>query len=289
MIPKTIHYCWFGGDPLPEFARKYIDGWKKHCPDYKLMLWNESNFDINKVPFTAQVASVKKWGFIVDYVRAYAVYNYGGIYLDVDVELLRPFDNGMLQNKCIGGFENEKFVAPGLIFAGEKESVIAKEVMDFYSSYNFIKEGGELNLTASPKIFTDILLKYGLKQKNVYQNIGEFTAYPTEFFCPKDFATGKINVTGNTYSIHHYDASWVPHAYAVAHKRRRKIFSLLGNNIFSKTIVFCDLLFVMVYNFFHRFFVKMGPMATLKYYWKKTTQKNIGATRFAERGVRRVR
>ena len=274
---------------MPEFAQRYIGGWKKHCPDYKLMLWNESNFDINKVPFTAQVASVKKWGFIVDYVRAYAVYNYGGIYLDVDVELLRPFDEAILQNKCFGGFENGKFVAPGLIFAGEKECVIAKEIMDFYSSYNFIKEDGELNLAASPKIFTEILLKYGLKQKNVYQNIGEFTAYPTEFFCPKDFATGKINVTGNTYSIHHYDASWVPTADAVAHKRRRRIFSLLGNNIFSKMIVFCDLLLVMVYNFFHRFFVKMGPMATLKYYWKKTTQKNIGATRFAERGVRRVR
>jgi hypothetical protein len=273
MIPKIIHYCWFGGNPLPEFAQKCIDSWKKHCPDYEMTLWNESNFDVSAVPFTAQVASVKKWGFIVDYVRAYAVYNRGGIYLDVDVELLRPFDGAMLRNKCFCGFESEKFAAPGLIFAGEKECVVAKEVMDFYSSYNFIKADGELNLTASPRIFTGILLKYGLKQKNIYQKFGEFTAYPTEYFCPKDVVTGILKITKNTYAVHHYNASWVPLADAEAHKRRQKMFSLFGDNIFSRSLVFGDLLFVMVFNFFHRFFVKLGPADALRYYWKKMTGK----------------
>lgn len=258
---------------MPESAQRYIGGWKKLCPDYKLTLWNESNFNVNTVPFTAQVASVKKWGFIVDYIRAYAVYYYGGIYLDVDVELLKPFDDEMLQNKCFCGFESEKYAAPGLIFAGEKESVIAKDIMDFYSSYDFIKDDGELNLVASPRIFTDILLKYGLKQKNIYQNLGECAVYPIEYFCPKDVVTGILNVTENTYAIHHYDASWVPSADARAHKRRKKIFLSLGDNALSRFLVFCDLLFVMLFNFFHRFFVKLGPIAALKYYWKMVFRK----------------
>ena len=209
MIPKIIHYCWFGGNPLPELAEKCIASWKKHCPDYELMLWNEANFDVNTVPFTAQVAKAKKWGFIVDYIRAYVVFHYGGIYLDTDVELLKPFGITMLKNKCFSGFEGNN-IAPGLVFAGEKGCVIAKELMGFYSSYNFIKENGELNLTVSPKIFSNILLKYGLKQNNSYQELGVITVYPTEFFCPKDFHTGTVSITDNTYSIHHYDASWVP-------------------------------------------------------------------------------
>jgi len=273
MIPKIIHYCWFGGNPLPEFAKNYIDGWKKLLPDYEFMLWDESNFDINMVPFTAQVASVKKWGFIVDYIRAYAVYNYGGIYLDVDVELLKPFEESMLQNKSFGGFEDEKFVNPGNIFAGVKGCETAKEIIEFYSVYNFIKENGDLNLTASPKIFTGILLKHGLKQNNTYQELGVFTAYPTEYFCPKDFTTGKLTTTKNTFAIHHYDASWVPAKDTKAHNRRRRIFAIFGDNVFSRILFFCDLVIIMLINFLYRFFVKPGPVNALKYYLKKIFHK----------------
>ena len=209
MIPKIIHYCWFGGNPLPELEQKCIASWKKYCPDYELILWNETNFDTNKIPFTMQVAKVKKWGFIVDYIRAYVVYYYGGIYLDTDVELLKPFSNDILQNTCLSGFENEKFVNPGNIFAGEKECKIAKELMDFYASYSFIKENGELNITPSPIIFTSILLKHGLKQNNSYQDLGIFTVYPTEYFCPRDYDTHIFNISDNTYSIHHGAASWI--------------------------------------------------------------------------------
>ena len=228
MIPKIIHYCWFGENPMPEEQIAYVAGWKRILPEYKINLWNENNFDINIVPFTSQVARAKKWGFIVDYIRAYAVYHNGGIYLDTDIELLKPFDENILQNTCFSGFEDEKHIAPGLIFAGKKGCCIAKEVMDFYAAYNFMKDNGKLNLTPSPKIFTDILLKYGLKQNNIYQELDVFTAYPTDFFAPKSNITGKLKITENTISIHHYEGSWVPKQERKYYAFKKKINSVFG-------------------------------------------------------------
>jgi mannosyltransferase OCH1-like enzyme len=211
MIPKIIHYCWFGGNPMPKNERAYVEGWKKLLPDYEFILWDENNFDINTVPFTQQVADAKKWGFIVDYVRAYAVYNYGGIYLDTDVELLKPLDDLLETNICFGGFENESLgkynIAPGLIFAGEKGCIIAKDIMDFYCVYNFKKEDGTLDLTPSPVILYEILKEYGLKQDNTYQELGVFTAYPSDYFCPMS-ESRRITLTKNTYTVHHCAASW---------------------------------------------------------------------------------
>jgi len=221
---------------MPEDQAAYVAGWRKLLPEYEIRLWNETNFDVNAVPFTLQVAKAKKWGFIVDYIRAYVVYHYGGVYLDTDVELLKPFDEAMLQNKCFSGFEDDKFIAPGLIFAGEKGSVIAKDLMDFYSSYNFIQGSGELNLTPSPQIFTGILLKYGLKQNNTYQELGLFTAYPREYFCPMSFKTGEINISGNTYSVHHYAMSWYSDLSQYFVKKSRAIYKILGDNMLSKMI-----------------------------------------------------
>jgi mannosyltransferase OCH1-like enzyme len=273
MIPKIIHYCWFGGNPIPKEYAAYIAGWHKLLPDYEIKLWDETNFDVNTVPFTAQVAKAKKWGFIVDYIRAYVVFNYGGIYLDTDVELIKPFDNDMLQNKCFSGFENDKNIAPGLVFAGEKGCAMAKELLDFYSSYNFIKEDGELNLTASPVIFTNMLLKYNLKQNNTRQELGVITVYPTEYFCPKDFKTGILKITKNTYAIHHYASSWVQGNITRAYNRRRKIYSIFGDNIFSRVIVFFDLVLYIIINFFYRFFVKPGPIGTLKHYYGEISSR----------------
>jgi mannosyltransferase OCH1-like enzyme len=248
MIPRIIHYCWFGDNQLPELDQKCIASWKKYLPEYNIMLWNEVNFDINIVPFTVQVAKVRRWGFIVDYIRAFAVYNYGGIYLDTDVELLKPFDDDLLNNKCFSGFENMININPGNIFAGEKGCEIAKELMEFYASYNFIKENGELNLTPSPVIFTNILLKYGLKKNGSYQNIDIFTAYPTEYFCPKCFYTGLINITKNTYSIHHFNSSWFSEEEKIYKEERCKIYKTFGSNIFSRIIILCSLFILRIKN-----------------------------------------
>jgi len=263
MIPKRIHYCWFGANPLPDIAKKCIVSWKKYCPDYEIILWNEENFDINAVPFTAQVAKSRKWGFIVDYIRAYVVYYYGGIYLDTDVELLRSLTDDLLQNCCFGGFEDKEYIAPGLIFAGEKGCHIAKELMGFYTSYNFIKDNGELNLTASPKIFTTMLLKYGLRQSNTYQELGIFTSYPTEYFCPMSYKTGIVNITENTYSIHHYEGSWFTKEGLWFSKVRRKIYSIFGDNIFSKVIILFLQIIIKVKT--------LGFYGAVVYYYKKYT------------------
>lgn len=245
MIPKIIHYCWFGGNPMPEDQEAYVESWKKLLPEYKFKLWNESNFDVNTVPFTQQVAQAKKWGFIVDYVRAYAVYNYGGIYLDTDVELLKPLDDLLENNKCFGGFEAafsfKYYINPGSIFAGEKECIIAKEVMDFYSNYNFRRKDGTLNLTPSPIILSNILNKYGLKLDNTYQELGVFTAYPLDYFCPMEFGTRKITLTENSYSIHHYALSWstslskIKHWIIVKILRKTKVGKFI-HNAYNKII-----------------------------------------------------
>jgi len=237
MIPKIIHYCWFGGNPLPELGEMCIASWKKHCPEYEIKLWNEDNFNVDMVPFTAQVAKANKWGFIVDYIRAYVVYCYGGIYLDIDVEILKPFSEDILQNTCFSGFENKKNIAPGLVFAGEKKCIVAKELMEFYESYNFIQKDGALNLTPSPKIFTNLLLRYGLKRNNTYQELGVFTSYPTEYFCPVSLETRKINITENTYCIHHYAGSWLSDEELWRVETRKKVYAMLGDTVFSKIIV----------------------------------------------------
>ena len=261
MIPKIIHYCWFGSNPMPGLAKRCVSSWKKHCSDYEIICWNESNFNINTVPFTMQVAKAKKWGFIVDYIRAHVVYHYGGIYLDTDVELIKPFDEDILQNTCFGGFENKKYINPGSIFAGIKGCTVAKELMNFYTSYNFVKENGELNLTPSPKIFTKLLLKYGLNQNNTYQNLGEFTAYPADFFCPMPLETRLINITKNTYAIHHYVGSWLSDEELWRVETRKNISAMLGDNIFSKIIIIILLVLKMIKTH--------GLFDTLKFCYKK--------------------
>ena len=235
MIPKIIHYCWFGDSPMPNDQKKFVEGWHKLLPEYEFKLWNESNFDINIVPFTQQVAKAKKWGFIVDYIRAYAIYNYGGIYIDTDVELLKSLDDLLTSNICFSGFENESlgkyYIAPGLIFAGEKKSVIAKKLMDYYSDYNFIGKDGKLSMLTSPLIISNILLEHGLKLDNTYQELGEFTAYPNDYFCPMD-KDKKIHITQNTYSIHYYAASWS----TAWMKIKTKIKKIINNTKIGKTL-----------------------------------------------------
>jgi hypothetical protein len=167
----------------------------------------------------------------VDYVRAYAVYNYGGIYLDTDVEIIKPFDELLENNICFSGFEDEKNVNPGSIFAGRKGCIIAKEIMDFYSNYDFINKDGSLNLTPSPRILSNILQKHGLKQNNTYQELGVFTAYPTEYFTPKSFITGVLNITENIYSIHHFSGSWFSPEGRRNTEERWMLFEKFGNNI----------------------------------------------------------
>ena len=230
MIPKKIHYCWFGGNPLSNLAQNCIASWKKHCPNYEYILWNEDNFNVNAIRYTKIAAKEKKWAFVSDYVRAYVIFNFGGIYLDTDVELCRPLDDLLDKSKCFGGFEDNGFVNPGLIFAGEKGSIISKELMDIYASYRLKKIKGTFNFIPIPEIFSKLLLKHGLKQNNVHQELDAFTVYPTEYFCPKSLHTGLLSITDNTYSIHHFNGSWTTERRQNIIQERWHFYEKYGND-----------------------------------------------------------
>lgn len=209
MIPKTIHYCWFGCNPKPKLAEKCIISWKKHCPDYQLIEWNEDNFDILSAPlYVRQAYEAKKWAFVTDYVRLQVVYNMGGVYLDTDVEAIKCFD-ALLENTAFFGFESNKYVNTGLGFGAEKGSSILKELMDDYSSISFIKNDGTFDLKPCPVRNTLVFVKHGLKQNGNEQVLDNgIHIYPVSFFCPYDIASGMLKKRKETYSIHWFQASW---------------------------------------------------------------------------------
>lgn len=219
-IPKIIHYCWFGGNPLPDLAQKCIASWKNFCPDYEIKEWNENNYDVRKIPYISQAYDAKKYAFVSDYARLDIIYKYGGIYLDTDVELLKSLDI-LLELQGFAGFDHGKHCAFGLGFGAIPKLPIIKELRDDYDNITFLrKENGEFNETPCPVFQTEILLKKGLKLNNSMQKIAGLTIFPAEYFDPKDFYSGKIHLTENTCSIHHYDASWVNAGPGLIRKER---------------------------------------------------------------------
>lgn len=208
MIPKIIHYCWFGRSELPPLAKKCIASWRNFLPDYEIKEWNEDNYDITKNAYMQAAYKEKKFGFVPDYIRSDLIYKYGGFYFDTDVEVIRPLDS-LLQYKGVMGFESKEFVAGGLIVAGEKSLEIFKEMRDIYDSISFYNKDGSLNLLPSPAYNTEVLVKHGLKKNGEMQEVAGITIFPTDYFCPKPSQFGKINITENTLTIHHYAASWI--------------------------------------------------------------------------------
>lgn len=210
MIPKTIHYCWFGGGEKPEMAKNCIESWKKNCPGYKIVEWNEENFDINSNQYVKEAYEKRKWAFVTDYVRLYVLYNYGGIYLDTDVEVLKSLDP-FLKHHAFSGFENNDMVPTGII-ASERGNIWVKDLLDEYSNLHFIKPNGDLDLITNVVRITNLTeKKYGLRRKSSFQDLKEssVTFYPFDYFCPKSWSTGRINITKNTCTIHHFSGSWM--------------------------------------------------------------------------------
>lgn len=208
MIPKIIHYCWFGGKPLPALAIKCIASWKKFHPDYEIKRWDESNFDVNAIPYTRDAYIKGKFAFVSDYARFFILYQRGGIYLDTDVELIRPL-NDILAVGPFMGDEMPGRCAPGLGMGTYPKMTFLKEMIDFYHSLSFIKEDGSLNCNTIVTYTTSALMKYGYKKVDAVQQIAGFTIYPAEYFCPINYFTKERLITLNTYSIHHYAESWV--------------------------------------------------------------------------------
>lgn len=208
MIPKVIHYCWFGRNPLPADAKVYIESWKKYCPDYVIKEWNEDNFDLDLFPYAREAYDNRRFAFVTDIVRLYALYNEGGIYMDTDVEVLKSLDP-YLSHHAFSGFENETRVLTG-IMASEKGGQWVKDNLDYYKNRHFVCKDGSLDLTTNVETITSIMLQHGLVLNNKYQNIPDyFTIYPNDYFCPKSLEDGKIYLTNNSTTIHHFAGSWL--------------------------------------------------------------------------------
>lgn len=209
MIPKTIHYCWFGRSPKPELANKCIESWKKYCPDYQIIEWNEDNYDISAAPlYVRQAYEKKKWAFVTDYVRLHIVFENGGVYLDTDVELRKSLD-GLHKNEAYFGFENGGQINTGLGFGAQKGAWILRELMDDYHDAAFILPDGSVDTTTCPMRNTKIFLKHGLVQDDSMQLLEHAVLIlPSRFLCPMQFGAENAQLSEDTISVHWFSSSW---------------------------------------------------------------------------------
>ena len=241
MIPKTIHYCWFGHGPLPELAQKCIASWRKYLPDYEIKEWNESNFDVNVIPYTSEAYSKGKYAFVSDYARFWVLFRYAGIYFDTDVEVIRPMDD-IIERGNFMGFEtdparvckahpekerktenaSEASVNPGLGLGVAPGLDLVKRMLDFYEGKHFVYEANMRNQITVVHIATEILLQCGLKHTSGIQKVEDNCyIYPAEYFCPINVTTGRLHITPNTRTIHHYAGTWTNRRFSVAELLKR--------------------------------------------------------------------
>lgn len=256
MIPKTIHYFWFGGEKKPDIFYKCLSSWRKYAPDFSIKEWNEHNFDINFCLYSAQAYQAKMYAFVSDAARYQVLYEHGGIYLDTDVEILRPLDL-LLDNQLFMGFEDESSVAPGLIIGTVPKDKVIWELCKEYESRSFLDENGLPDKTTVCQITSVLLKKYGFILDGSFQRQENRTLYPQNYFCPLDFKTGKIEITLNTFTLHHYAATWHDDRYRRQIRYVQKLSRLLGYNL---AYSFVNAIFILKYSGFKNFIKKM--------YWK---------------------
>ena len=208
MIPRVIHYCWFGRGQMPELALKCIESWKKYLPDYELKLWNEDSFDLNINRYAKEAYEARKFAFVTDFVRLYALYHEGGIYMDTDVEVLKPLDD-LLSLPAFSGYESNKLSSfPTGIMASQRGGIWVKEQLEYYDNVGFINPDGTYNMTTNTHTISNIMKQNGFVLNGEYQVYkGDMHAFPKDYFCPKT-STGVLKITENTYCIHHFAGSW---------------------------------------------------------------------------------
>lgn len=217
---------------MPPLALKCIESWKKFLPNYEIKEWNEDNFNVNIIPYTKEAYQAKKYAFVSDYARFWILYHYGGLYFDTDVEVIRPMDDIIAKGAFMGcenridiNLKNSLVVAPGLGLGIESKSFLYKEILDKYENQHFIDKNGILNLKTVVTYVSELLQDYGLKNTNDIQTCCGIYIYPKEWFCPMDYDSGKIYLTSNTRTIHHYSASWLSRK----EKLRIKVIRLIGD------------------------------------------------------------
>lgn len=206
-IPKIIHYCWFGGKPKPKLAEKCLQSWKKFCPDYQILEWNEDNFDISTAPlYVRQAYEAGRWAFVTDYVRLRGLTELGGIYMDTDVEVIRPLDP-FLEQKAFAGFEHVERVQTGLL-ACEKGFPLFLDFLRYYDNATFLRPDGTVDTTTNVEVLTNLCRQRGLVLNDRFQVVEGLAIYPREVFCPVDFDTKKLKKTRKTVTIHWFSGSW---------------------------------------------------------------------------------
>jgi mannosyltransferase OCH1-like enzyme len=252
MIPKTIHYCWLSGDTVPETFQAYMKTWREKLPGYEFVLWNFDRFDINSSLWVKQAFAAKKYAFAADVIRLFAVYHYGGIYLDMDVEIIRSFDDLLERNIMIAYENNKNKTIEAGCFGAEKGHPFVKSCYDYFSGREF-----------SQKVIDD---GYTLPRvmKKIHTGNVEFRGlpvYPEDYFTAKKFRTGIIKTTKNTYAVHHFEGSWFSEQDRANHAVAEKISALFGDNIFSVFIILCAA--------FGNRIKKYGLLKTIRYYLKQ--------------------
>ena len=207
MIPKIIHYCWFGRGEMPQLAKDCIASWHKYMPDWEYKLWNEDNFDVNSVPYVKEAYEAKKYAFVTDYVRLYALYTEGGVYMDTDVEALKSYED-LLTLKAFTGYEGSKYRPPvtGTI-ASEAGGIWVKDQLGEYDGAHFLKEDGSFDMTTNTVRISSSMKKMGFVQDGKYQVFKDMHIFPTDFFCPRQ-TTGELLISQNTYCDHHFMGTW---------------------------------------------------------------------------------
>lgn len=234
MIPKTIHYCWLSGDPFPPLIQNCIDSWKRLLPDYEIKQWNLSNFDIESHPWVKEAFIAKKYAFAADYIRCYALYNEGGIYLDSDVEVLKSFDP-LIHLPYFIGRENDGEVEAAVMGA-EKGNPLFKILLEYYDKRHF-NVNGRYDTRTLPNIMYEFMYRsFQVKSINGITEFkplkNELNVFPYDYFSPKSYKTGVLHITDNTFSIHHFTASW--------HGRKEWLYEFVNKVVGERGAKFCS-------------------------------------------------
>ena len=271
MIPKIIHYCWLSGEEYPQDIKNNIASWKVLLPDYEFILWDSERIDTLKSVWINQALAYKKFAFASDYIRLYAVYTYGGIYLDCDVEVLKSFDDLLELPYFIGAQSNGLIEAA--IFGSEKRAQWLLSCMQHYENRSFVKDDGNLDMVVLPRIMKSrierikhifLMDPIQIQQKNLFRdNQDSLFMFPSDYFSVKDFLSGKVSITENTYTIHHFNSSWLPYLSKI----RRKVIRLLGVGNTEKLISFFKLRKLRI--FYKGLKRGSGASVIFKYFFKR--------------------
>ena len=235
-IPHTIHYCWFGGKPLPPSALRCIDSWRRHLPGFEIREWNENNYPVGAVRYTAQAAERGKWAFVSDYARFDIIHRHGGVYFDTDVELIAS-PEAIIEAGAFMGWEKSHTsigINCGLGMGAPVGMSVYDEILDYYRRSDFVDAMGRQLPGTVVAYVTGIMLSHGLRLENTRQHVAGVEIYPSEYFCPLEDATGRLTITPNTVSIHHYDKTWCDNYGPMRTQVMRFIHRCLGVDLTAR-------------------------------------------------------